>query len=89
MKTVSNDKEQKSIGEARSTSTVPGIDTRRGIGGYIAGVQREAKKIAWPTPSETTRLTSTVIGVCVLVAAMLFGFSLLVETILRVLGVTR
>lgn len=84
MKTVSKPNNP-STGNPSTPSGVPTPDTKRGLKNYFIEVQREMKKITWPTPSETTRLTSTVIGVCLLVTAVLFVLSFGFEQILKLL----
>lgn len=85
MKTVSDKTKEdtKTKGGSGQPQPKPGgvatPDTKRGIGSFFGDVQREMKKVSWPTPNETTRLTSTVIGVCLLVAAVLFVFSFTIE----------
>ena len=56
---------------------------RGGLKGYFGDVMRELKKVQWPTPRETTRLTGVVIAVCgiclVVISAMSFIMGSLVE----------
>ena len=83
MKTVSKEGSEGTKNVPKVASSVATPDTKRGLGAFFADVQREMKKITWPTPPETTRLTSTVIGVCFLVAGVLFAFSLVIEQVFK------
>lgn len=66
-------------------ASVPAPSGRRGLGAYLADVKLEIKKIAWPTPLEATRLTSTVLGVCLLITGVLWIFSVIIEAALKFL----
>lgn len=59
--------------------------SKRGIKGFLQDVQMEMKKVTWPTPRETTRLTGVVLAVCALVAIILFALGFGAEQILNVL----
>lgn len=69
----------------KAPASVPTPSGRRGLGAYLADVKLEIKKIAWPTPLEATRLTSTVLGVCLLVTLVLWLFSVGIEAVLKFL----
>jgi preprotein translocase SecE subunit len=60
---------------------------RGGRAGYFKEVVREMRHVTWPTPSEATRLTGTVLGVCVMVTLLLFGLSVVFEMILKLFGI--
>lgn len=77
----------KTLNKTDQTSKNPNPVPRKSIGGWIADLRSEGKKISWPTPMEATRLTSTVLGVCFLVSGVLFLASWIVETLLRIIGV--
>ena len=47
---------------SKSQPGMPG--SKRGLKGYFAEVRREVKKVHWPTPQETNRLTGIVLVVC-------------------------
>lgn len=53
---------------------------RGGLKGFLVEVQRELKKVSWPTKAETNRLTGVVLIVCLMLVAFLtvigeaFGF---------------
>lgn len=71
----------------KSTGSLPTPNMRRGLGSFFKDLQREAKQVSWPTPSETTRLTGTVLAVCFLTSFFLFLLTLLVQTLFKMLGV--
>ena len=56
--------------------------SRRGFKGFLNEVKREANKIDWPAPKETTRLTGIVLAVCGMIVAVLFGLSEVVDIII-------
>lgn len=56
--------------------------SRRGFKGFLNEVQRESKKIDWPAPKETTRLTGIVLAVCGMIVAVLFALSQVVDVII-------
>ncbi len=43
--------------------------SRRGVKGFFSETARELRKVNWPSPRETTRLTGIVLTVCVAQAA--------------------
>ncbi len=49
--------------------------------GFFADVQRELKKVNWPSRAENMRLTGVVLGVCVLMGLVLTGMSLVAQTL--------
>jgi preprotein translocase SecE subunit len=58
---------------------------RGGIKGFFSDVARELKKVDWPAPKETNRLTGVVLAVCALVVLILFGMSIVADTIVQML----
>lgn len=72
-KTISTDK-------ASAPIPKPG---RGGLKGYISEVTRELRKVQWPTPRETTRLTGVVIAVCGISLAAISIMSFLVATVIE------
>lgn len=60
---------------------------RGGLKGFFNDVIRELKKVQWPTPRETTRLTGVVVAVCgiclAVISAMSFIIAMLVDMITR------
>jgi preprotein translocase SecE subunit len=57
----------------------------RGLKGYILEVQAEAKKVTWPAPQETTRLTGVVVVVCGIVVVLLLGLGFVADKMLDIL----
>lgn len=60
---------------------------RGGPAGYVREVVREMRHVTWPTPSEATRLTGTVLGVCIMITLLLFGLSIAFEMFLKLIGI--
>jgi len=58
-------------GGSRPRGGVPVPRSKRGLRGFLAEVQREMKKVSWPTRAETNRLTGVVLAVCILLVAYL------------------
>ncbi|MBI3721660.1 MAG: preprotein translocase subunit SecE [Fimbriimonas ginsengisoli] len=54
---------------------IPIPKSRRGMKGFISEVSREMRKVVWPTPKETNRLTGIVLAVCFMIVAVLFALS--------------
>ena len=64
----------------RNTSSTPPMPkSRRGFKGFLSEVQREIKKVSWPTPKETNRLTGIVLAVCALIVGILAALSFISE----------
>lgn len=64
----------------------PGLPvSKRGLKGYFAEVKREIKKVNWPTPHETNRLTGIVLVVCAIIVLVLFGLSQVADTLVSLL----
>jgi preprotein translocase SecE subunit len=72
---------------AKPASKVPLPTSKRGLNGFFKDLQREARQVSWPTPQEATRLTGTVLGVCVIVATLLWLLSTGVRLIFSAIGV--
>jgi len=53
--------------------------------GFFKEVVREIKKVNWPTPKETNRLTGIVLAVCGLIVAVLSALSYVIDTIVTLL----
>jgi preprotein translocase SecE subunit len=64
---------------------VPLPKSKRGVKAFFADVMRELKKVTWPKPSETNRMTGVVMAVCLLVVIILTAMSYLVDTIMKLL----
>lgn len=70
---------------APSAAKPPTPSSRRGIKGFFAETMRELRKVNWPSPAETTRLTGVVLTVCVMLAAILIGLSWICEQVIGIL----
>lgn len=68
-----------------SKKSIPIPKMRRGIRGFYKDVVSEMRHVTWPGPQETSRLTTVVLSVCLGVVLMLFGMSVVVEQILKIL----
>lgn len=73
--------------QPKASGKMPTPTSRRGPKAFLKDVQREGRQVNWPTPQETTRLTGTVLGVCILVTAILFVLSIVIDAIFRMVGV--
>lgn len=62
-------------GSGRPSGGVPVPRSKRGFKGFMAEVQRELKKVTWPTKPETNRLTWIVIAVCLMLVVFLTALS--------------
>jgi len=61
--------------------------SQRGFKGYFKDVQREIKKIDWPSKEDTTRLTGIVLVVVLMLMGILLAFGFIVEQAIdRVIG---
>lgn len=58
---------------------------RGGLKGYFSEVIRELKKVQWPTPRETTRLTGVVAAVCAICLVVIYVLSFLITNIIDML----
>ena len=56
---------------------------------YLREVIVEAKRVRWPTRSETFRYTLIVVGICVVLFLLTFGFDWLVTRGFYLLGIGR
>ena len=65
--------------------SLPLPKSRRGIKGFYSEVQREMKKVSWPTTSETNRLTGVVMAVTLLCVAVLTGLGVIFFTLIEVI----
>ncbi len=57
---------------SKGRGSVPIPKSKRGPKGFFNEVQREMKKVSWPTRAETNRLTFVVLSVC---AGLVFLFT--------------
>lgn len=80
-------KDTDSTGGGRARGGVPTPRLKRGLRGFLIEVQREMKKVSWPTRPETNRLTVVVLSVCLLLVTFLsalgFVFGFVIDIITR------
>lgn len=69
----------------RPSGSLPTPKIRRGGKAFFKDVQREMKKVTWPTRAETHRLTGVVLGVCGLVVVFLTVMSMLFDTLINLI----
>ncbi len=65
--------------------TPPIPKSKRGLRGFVKEVTREVKKVSWPTPKETNRLTGIVLVVCGIIVAVLFALSTVADNVITLL----
>ncbi len=83
MKVMSDDKQGT---KPLPTGTAPKLpSSRRGTKGAFSEIMREMKKVTWPTPKETNRLTGVVLAVCALMMILLLTFSKLADVVFELL----
>ncbi len=68
-------------GGRKTPSSIPVPKSRRGLKSFFADVQRELKKVNWPSRQENMRLTGVVLGVCVLMGILLASMSIVAGTL--------
>jgi preprotein translocase SecE subunit len=64
---------------------IPLPKSKRGIKGFWTEMIREMKKVHWPAPKETHRLTGVVMAVCALVVVIVGGLSFAFGTIVNLI----
>ena len=64
---------------------VPLPKSKHGVKAFFTDVVRELKKVTWPKPSETNRMTGIVMAVCIMVVLVLTVMSLIVDTAMKIL----
>ena len=57
--------------------------SRRGVQGYFQELRAEIKRVTWPTPRETTRLTGVVGVVCGIIVGLLLALSIIADFLLN------
>jgi preprotein translocase SecE subunit len=67
------------------TSKVALPTSRRGAKGFFAETGRELRKVNWPTPRDTTRLTGIVLTVCIGQAIILLVMSTVFDKVITIL----
>ena len=65
----------------QKAGSIPIPKSKRGFKGFFTDVGRELKKVSWPTPKETNRLTGVVLMVCLMMALALMGLGLVASTL--------
>ena len=73
--------------EPAQGGSVPLPRSQRGVRGFFNEVQRELKKVNWPTRPETNRLTGVVLTVCLMCVAILsllgWAFGLIIDMLTK------
>lgn len=69
----------------QTPGSVPLPKMKRGLRTYMHDVSQEMKKVTWPKPAETNRLTWVVIAVCLFTVAYLTGLGYLIQTLFDIL----
>lgn len=71
----------------KKAGSLPIPKSRRGIKGFFSEVQREMKKVSWPSKAETNRLTYVVLAVCgllvVVLTSMGYVFGIIIDLITK------
>ncbi len=72
----------KTSDQPKVAGSIPLPKSKRGLKGFISEVQREMKKVTWPTRSESNRLTMVVLAVCTGVVTIIFTMSFVFEKLI-------
>jgi preprotein translocase SecE subunit len=64
-------KKESGQAKAKPPTAIATPKFKRGLKGFIADTKREMNKVNWPTKKETTRLTSVVLSLVIVIAVML------------------
>ena len=67
--------------QPKAAGSIPLPKSKRGLKGFITEVQREMKKVTWPTRQETNRLTGVVLTVCFGIVTIIYTMSFVFEKI--------
>ena len=51
----------------------------RAISGFFKGIGQELKKVTWPTKKELFKSTVSVLAVCLVIGALIFGIDSLLQ----------
>ena len=70
---------------AAPAGDLPIPKSKRGIKAFFVDVIRELKKVTWPKPAETNRMTGIVMAICALVVLILTVMSISVNTVISIL----
>ncbi len=80
MAQATNMEEQK-----KPQGSLPLPKAKRGVKGFFNEVMREMKKVTWPTKAETNRLTTVVLGVCVIIVVILTVLGYLFQSVISLI----
>lgn len=73
-------------GKKSAPGQIPLPKSRRGMRGFFTEVARELKKVTWPKPKETTRLTGVVIVVCTFLILALMVMNYAADMLFKILS---
>ncbi len=65
--------------------SLPVPKSKRGLKGFFNDVNREMKKVSWPSRAETNRLTGVVLAVCGLVVLSLSVMSYVFDIVVTLI----
>lgn len=69
----------------KTRGSVPIPKSKRGLKGFLNEVQREMRKVSWPTRAETNRLTFVVLAVCAGLVVLFTSMSVIFSNLVNVL----
>ena len=70
---------------SKGRGSVPVPKSKRGVKGFFNEVNREMKKVSWPTRIETNRLTAVVLTVCAGLVVLFTALSYVFDTVVTIL----
>ncbi len=70
---------------SKGRGSLPIPKSKRGMKGFFSEVQREMKKVSWPTRAETNRLTFVVLSVCAGLVVLFTSMSFLFDNVVNLL----
>ena len=73
-------------GKTPPQAPIPIPKSKRGMRGFFIEVGRELKKVTWPTPKETTRLTGVVLAVCTFLILLLMALNFTADELFKTLS---
>lgn len=73
-------------GKTQPQAPIPIPKSKRGMRGFFTEVGRELKKVSWPTPKETTRLTGVVLAVCTFLILLLMALNFTADELFKTLS---
>ncbi|CAN5433657.1 hypothetical protein BH11ARM2_BH11ARM2_09150 [soil metagenome] len=72
---------------SKKAGSLPIPKSRRGLKGFLVDVQREMRKVTWPSRPETNRLTYVVLMVCgmlvIILSTMGYVFGIIIDLITK------